>query len=959
MNMQARVGGIRLALGFAIAITAFTQAADTWAGPPGTIHYPDLEVLVPIDQIVIEWRQTTRWLSYTHIISNFGEGNLEIRPDYNPVTDSARGYQRLYTHDAAGTWMLVSEAPIVGNFYFHAPHAHYHFPFASYGLYQVNPDGSVGAPVAMSDKVGYCIADDVQVDASCEHCAPVWTYSGGSCDVPTAIRGITVGWGDLYDRTDIGQSIDITNLADGVYWFRTIVDPYHYFSETSQANNITDLKLRIAGSTVTVLEGPYHPNSQPPVVTMTAPPDGASLSNTVTVSATATDPSGIANLQFLLDGNALGPLLTSPPYTFSWDTRLTPDGPHFISAQATAGSTFSGTARPRVVTVANGPPPPNFGIDRTVFVDGSGSVTTPTFNTAAPEALVAFVASDGPGGQTTTVSGAALSWALIQRANTQNGTAEIWSATAAGPIASAQVTSTPTFAGFHQSLTVVTFANTGGVGASALAGAPSGAPSVSVTTTRAGSLVLGVGNDWDGALARVLGPNQTMVHQMVDNAVGDTFWVQRLSGPAGAAGTVVTLNDTAPTADRWNMAAVELVPNGNPPPLIISNIVVTDRTSSSATVRWPTNVAASSRVDYGVAPSYGQVATAPGLVTDHAVPLTGLSAQTTYHYRITSQDAFGHTATTGDLVFTTTAVTTITCSITAPPNGATVWGVTSVSADASGSASIVGVQFKLDGANLGQEVTTLPYRIFWDTGQSTNGSHTLTAVARDPSGNTATSQPVQLVVSNPPPALAVERSVYVDGVGTSTTQPFDTAVGGDLLVAFVSSDGPGFGGGQAATVSGAALTWTLVRRENTQAGTSEIWKATAASPLRGASVTSTQVADGFHQSLTVVVFASAGGTGASAGANAGSGAPAVNLTTTRAGSLVYGVGNDWDSATARVLGPGQMMVHQLVDTPVGDTFWVQAFSLPIGAAGTSVTLNDTQPTADRWNFAAVEVVPVP
>src|SRR5262249_23733381 len=185
---------------------------------------------------------------------------------------------------------------------------------------------------------------------------------------------------------------------------------------------------------------------------------------------------------------------------------------------------------------------------------------------------------------------------------------------------------------------------------------------------------------------------------------------------------------------------------------------------------------------------------------------------------------------------------------------------------------------------------------------------------------------------------------------------FDTAVGGDLLVAFVSSDGPQFGA-QTATISGAALSWTLVQRTNAQAGTSEIWKATAASPLRGASVISTLAADGFHQSLTVVVFAAAGGSGAFAGANAASGAPTVTLTTTRAGSLVYAVGNDWDTALARVLGPRQPMVPQLVDTAVDAPFWVQAFSAPIPAAGTSVTLNDTQPTADRWSFAAVEVVP--
>src|SRR5262249_29852173 len=156
-------------------------------------------------------------------------------------------------------------------------------------------------------------------------------------------------------------------------------------------------------------------------------------------------------------------------------------------------------------------------------------------------------------------------------------------------------------------------------------------------------------------------------------------------------------------------------------------------------------------------------------------------------------------------------------------------------------------------------------------------------------------------------------------------------------------------------VSGAGLTWTLVKRVNTQAGTSEIWAATAASKLTNATVTSTQASSGFFQSLTVVTVTGASGTGASAGASAVVGATTVSLTTTRGGSLVYGVGNDWDKAIARTLPANQGLVHQSLG-PAGDTFWVQSLLGSVGAAGTAVTLNDTAPTTDRWNFAAVEVL---
>jgi hypothetical protein len=45
------------------------------------------------------------------------------------------------------------------------------------------------------------------------------------------------------------------------------------------------------------------------------------------------------------------------------------------------------------------------------------------------------------------------------------------------------------------------------------------------------------------------------------------------------------------------------------------------------------------------------------------------------------------------------------------------------------------VQFKLDGANLGAEDIAAPYTVSWNSASTTNGSHTLTAQARDAAGN--------------------------------------------------------------------------------------------------------------------------------------------------------------------------------------------------------------------------------
>ena len=65
------------------------------------------------------------------------------------------------------------------------------------------------------------------------------------------------------------------------------------------------------------------------------------------------------------------------------------------------------------------------------------------------------------------------------------------------------------------------------------------------------------------------------------------------------------------------------------------------------------------------------------------------------------------------------------------PPGPRSSGTVQVTANASDDTGVTGVQFKLDGQNLGGEDTTAPYSVSWNTTQATNGPHSLTAVARD------------------------------------------------------------------------------------------------------------------------------------------------------------------------------------------------------------------------------------
>ena len=152
----------------------------------------------------------------------------------------------------------------------------------------------------------------------------------------------------------------------------------------------------------------------------------------------------------------------------------------------------------------------------------------------------------------------------------------------------------------------------------------------------------------------------------------------------------------------------------------------------------------------------------------------------TYYYRVKAEDAAGNLSPASNeaSATATTDTTPPTVSITAPSAGTTVSGSISVSANASDDVGVAGVQFKLDGANLGAEDTTSPYSITWDTSTAANGSHTITAVARDTSNNPTTSAGVTVTVDNtaPPPPSGLVLALNFDQ-GSGTTVPDSSGKG--------------------------------------------------------------------------------------------------------------------------------------------------------------------------------------
>ncbi len=87
---------------------------------------------------------------------------------------------------------------------------------------------------------------------------------------------------------------------------------------------------------------------------------------------------------------------------------------------------------------------------------------------------------------------------------------------------------------------------------------------------------------------------------------------------------------------------------------IISNVLVSNLTTTGATLTWNTNEPANSAVDYGLTPAF-EIATVSGaiFVMGHSVTLNGLCEGCRYFFRVRSTDFDNNTSTSGTFTFTT------------------------------------------------------------------------------------------------------------------------------------------------------------------------------------------------------------------------------------------------------------------------------------------------------------------
>ncbi|HYN15352.1 MAG TPA: Ig-like domain-containing protein, partial [Terriglobales bacterium] len=124
-----------------------------------------------------------------------------------------------------------------------------------------------------------------------------------------------------------------------------------------------------------------------------------------------------------------------------------------------------------------------------------------------------------------------------------------------------------------------------------------------------------------------------------------------------------------------------------------------------------------------------------------------------------------------------------TVSVTSPSASATVFGTVTLVASASDNVGVAGVQFAVDGQNVGGQITAAPYTMTWDSTAVADGNHSITAVAKDLASNTATSSPVTVAVDNSAPTVSL-TSPSNGSVVTGVVPVVASASGGISKVEF-------------------------------------------------------------------------------------------------------------------------------------------------------------------------------
>jgi len=215
----------------------------------------------------------------------------------------------------------------------------------------------------------------------------------------------------------------------------------------------------------------------------------------------------------------------------------------------------------------------------------------------------------------------------------------------------------------------------------------------------------------------------------------------------------------------------------------IAAVTASGVTSGSASVSWTTDTPSDSQVEYGTTNAYGSsTALDATLGTSHSQVLSGLGANTLYHFRVRSRDAAGNPATSDDFTFTTLPPPDTTPPVISAVTSSEVSGFAATITWTTDEASDSQVEY---GPSIGYGSSSV-----LDTRMLTSHSVTLSGLAvgtlhhyrvksKDAAGNLATSADFAFTTLPPadttPPVISAVASSEVTGSGATITWTTDEA----------------------------------------------------------------------------------------------------------------------------------------------------------------------------------------
>lgn len=457
-----------------------------------------------------------------------------------------------------------------------------------------------------------------------------------------------------------------------------------------------------------------------PQVSFVTPVSGALLEETVSIQVNASDDRGVTRVDLFVNGTLLQSM-TSPPYTVSWSTREVANGPYVLSALAYDAAGNTSVQSTVSVTVNNDLYPP----ETTLTSPSSGATLTGTVTLQANASdnrqvtRVVFL-WDGRYISEDTTAPYSVTW---DTATVSNGSHTLTSWAFDG--ANQSTESSPV---------TVEVSNVGNARYDAVLKAPRCDTLSSRCDTQ--ELVVGRG----GAGPELNFPNTL---DGCSEDPGTWGWhhsesierirIIRENGRPLAAGQQVRI-EVDIWAENYTYDKVDLysAADANQP---VWTYIGTRSPSWNGPVTIPINYTLPAgglqalRVNFRGSPFVGGAnPCSPGDYTDH-----------------------------DDVVFPVFVDTVPpTVAITSPTNGTAVSQTVNVEASASDNGFLSAVDF-YDGTTLIGTDTLAPFRVSWNTLNVPNGSHTLTARARDEAGLVGNSQPITVTVDNDytPPTVSL------------------------------------------------------------------------------------------------------------------------------------------------------------------------------------------------------------